>query len=223
MSRCKLTERTSIDLLKLIGSVPDPFRAIELAKSQLQEQGSQYEQIERLRSENTKLKERLTRRERNESSESGGDSSKSELVYHLSEQVGRTTQLNLELTSKLKLAEGEIDSYKRILAEYQNEISDMKVKHLNEASYNPLIIHVGNKTAINTSLFLFKINRLKVNTTKIVIEIQDQKSTQCKCIISVIFIYLCTCLLKVRNERKSNDLDLCYSWQSSDTNSLTYL
>jgi len=29
------------------------------------------------------------------------------------------------------VAEGEIESYKKILLDYQNEISGMKVKHLN--------------------------------------------------------------------------------------------
>jgi hypothetical protein len=35
------------------------------------------------------------------------------------------------------VAEGEIESYKKILLDYQNEISEMKVKHLNnEVSVN---------------------------------------------------------------------------------------
>ena len=52
-------------------------------------------------------------------------------MIHLSEQVALTTSHNLDLTSKLKLAEGEIESYKKLLQNYHNEISEMKVKHLN--------------------------------------------------------------------------------------------
>lgn len=66
-----------------------------------------------------------------------------ELIYQLSEQVGITTSLNLELTSKLKLSEGEIESYKKILVDYQNEISEMKVKHLNEASEVVIVKFLG--------------------------------------------------------------------------------
>ncbi len=53
------------------------------------------------------------------------------IIYHLSQKVALTTSLNLDLKSKLKLAEGEIESYKKILHDYQTEISEMKVKHLN--------------------------------------------------------------------------------------------
>ena len=66
---------------------------------------------------------------RKESKQSEDDK---ELIYHLSEQVAITSSLNLDLTSRLKLSEGEIESYKKILLDYQNEISDMKLKHLNE-------------------------------------------------------------------------------------------
>lgn len=57
-----------------------------------------------------------------------------ELILHLSEQVAKTTSLNLDLASKLKINEGEIESYKKILLDYRNELSEMKVKQLNEAS-----------------------------------------------------------------------------------------
>ena len=119
-------------------NTPDPFRAIAVAaKSQCQETTTTTdEQIKKLQIENKELKKALANYKYSHASntKSATSDSDKELVYHLSEQVGITTQLNLELTSKLKLAEGEIDSYKRILQEYQNEISDMKVKHLNEAS-----------------------------------------------------------------------------------------
>ena len=57
-----------------------------------------------------------------------------ELIQHLSDQVAKTTSLNLDLTTKLKISEGEIESYKKILIDYQNQLSEMKVKHINEAS-----------------------------------------------------------------------------------------
>lgn len=47
-----------------------------------------------------------------------------------------TTSSNLDLTSKLKLSEGEIDSYKKLLIDLQNQISEMKVKSLNNEVNN---------------------------------------------------------------------------------------
>lgn len=134
-NRCKTTETNSIDLFKLLTNVPDPFPVIELVH-QFNETDV-YEQIEKLQTENKDLKEALNAysneinlmTKQTQSKQSEEDK---ELIYHLSEQVGITTQLNLELTSKLKLSEGEIESYKKILVDYQNEISEMKVKHLNE-------------------------------------------------------------------------------------------
>jgi hypothetical protein len=55
-----------------------------------------------------------------------------ELILRLHEQVAHTTTINLDLTSKLKISEGEIETYKKILVDYQNELSQMKLKQLNE-------------------------------------------------------------------------------------------
>ena len=77
----------------------------------------------------------------------------------MSEQVALTTSLNLDLKSKLKLAEGEIESYKKILHDYQTEISEMKVKHLNsevrdsKKHFRKQILE--KKILINVFLFFF--------------------------------------------------------------------
>jgi hypothetical protein len=54
------------------------------------------------------------------------------LIKLLSEQVAKTTSLNLELTTKLKISEGEIQSYKKLITDFQAELSEMKVKQLSE-------------------------------------------------------------------------------------------
>lgn len=139
-NRCKNTERNSGNLFRLLTDVPDPFPVIELVK-QLNETDI-YDKINKLQKENKDLKEALnaysneislmTKQDFFSVKESKQSEEDKELIYQLSEQVGITTSLNLELTSKLKLSEGEIESYKKILVDYQNEISEMKVKHLNE-------------------------------------------------------------------------------------------
>lgn len=130
---CKTTETRRLDLLKFLTNVPDPFPVIELVR-----QCDDFEQVAKLKTENKDLKEALNAYRNEISLMTNQESKQSEddkdLILHLSEQVGITTSLNLELTSRLKLAEGEIESYKKILVDYQNEISEMKVKHLNEAS-----------------------------------------------------------------------------------------
>lgn len=49
--------------------------------------------------------------------------------------MSKATKTNLDLTSKLKISEAEIESYKKILQEYQHELSEMKIKNINEASF----------------------------------------------------------------------------------------
>jgi len=132
----KQTQSKGINLLKLLTNVPDPFPVIELVRQFSENQV--YEQAYKLQAENRSLQENLNAYKYEislmQKQESRQVEEEKELILNLSEQVGLTTSLNLELTSRLKLAEGEIESYKKILVDYQNEISGMKVKHLNEAS-----------------------------------------------------------------------------------------
>ena len=55
-----------------------------------------------------------------------------ELILRLTDNVTKTSSLNLELSSKLKISEGEIESYKKLLSDYQKELFEMKNKHINE-------------------------------------------------------------------------------------------
>jgi hypothetical protein len=55
-----------------------------------------------------------------------------ELIERLSEQISKETSTNIDLSTKLKIAEGEIENYKKILFDYQSELSQMKVRNLNE-------------------------------------------------------------------------------------------
>jgi hypothetical protein len=57
-------------------------------------------------------------------------------VRQLYEQISKTTNSNLDLTAKLEVAENEIESYKKILNNYQNEISDLKIKFINSETIN---------------------------------------------------------------------------------------
>ncbi len=136
LAHYKTTQSKGVDLLKLLTNVPDPFPVIELVR-QFNE-SEVYEQAYKLQAENRSLQENLNAYKYEISlmnkQESRQIEEDKDLILNLSEQVGLTTSLNLELTSRLKLAEGEIESYKKILVDYQNEISDMKVKHINEAS-----------------------------------------------------------------------------------------
>lgn len=96
--------------------------------------------ILKLQSENKSLRERL---EAASGADGGGDSSsmaptkqqnqqQKEIILKLTDKVTKATSLNLELSSKLKISEGEIESYKKLLSDYQNELFEMKNKHINE-------------------------------------------------------------------------------------------
>ena len=88
----------------------------------------------KLQNENKLLRDKLE-----ESSVGAGSkqsksmSADKELILKLTENVTKASSLNLDLTSKLKISEGEIESYKKLLSDYQNELFEMKNKHINEA------------------------------------------------------------------------------------------
>lgn len=63
----------------------------------------------------------------------------------LSEQVAQTSAENLELKSRLRISEAGVESYKRILADMQQELTDVKHKQL-QAELN----FVPKSTSINT-------------------------------------------------------------------------
>lgn len=90
----------------------------------------------KLQNENKQLREKLEAQQQQQ--QSGGSNQRSmsadkELILKLTENVTKASSLNLELTSKLKISEGEIESYKKLLTDYQNELFEMKNKHINEA------------------------------------------------------------------------------------------
>ena len=120
-----------------------------------------YQQVKLLQNENKQLREALSafsnELEVNNNNPTTAATSTThnredkELIKRLTEQVTKATSLNVDLTSRLKLSEGEVESYKKILIEYQNELSEMKLKHLNEAS------GFFNSTHL-TTLFLITFN-----------------------------------------------------------------
>ena len=59
-----------------------------------------------------------------------------ELIKQLYEQISKTTSLNLDLNARLEVAESEIESYKKILSNYQNKISEMKIKCIEDNNNN---------------------------------------------------------------------------------------
>lgn len=60
------------------------------------------------------------------------DNKEKELILSLSEQITNTMAINIDLTSKLKITEGELDSYKKLLSDYKSQLSEMKCKQINE-------------------------------------------------------------------------------------------
>jgi hypothetical protein len=50
------------------------------------------------------------------------------------------------LTARLEVAENEIESYKKILNNYQNEISDLKIKFINSETISNKQQHQANGT-----------------------------------------------------------------------------
>lgn len=121
--RCKSTETTCVDLFKLLTNVPDPFPVIESVKTNKSEiQLSK--KILKLQNENKQLRENMPNKNKMTPDK--------ELILKLTENVTKTSSLNLELRSKLKISEGEIESYKKLLSDYQNELFELKNKHINE-------------------------------------------------------------------------------------------
>lgn len=103
--------------------------------------------ILKLQSENKTLRERLEAASGGAVDGGGGDSmaptkqqnqQQKEIILKLTDKVTKATSLNLELTSKLKISEGEIESYKKLLSDYQNELFEMKNKHINEVKKSDL-------------------------------------------------------------------------------------
>lgn len=125
----------------------DPFPVIESIKTNKSEIHLS-KKILKLQSENKTLRERLEAAsgvgggaDGVSGAGGGGDSmaptkqqnqQQKEIILKLTDKVTKATSLNLELTSKLKISEGEIESYKKLLSDYQNELFEMKNKHINE-------------------------------------------------------------------------------------------
>lgn len=94
-----------------------------------------HKHINKLQSENKSLRDKIDHLTEDLNASKKDSEKDKELILHLSEKVAKTTSLNLDLASRLKINEAEIESYKKILIDYRNELSEMKVKQLNEASY----------------------------------------------------------------------------------------
>lgn len=84
--------------------------------------------ILKLQNENKTLREKLSELSPNKSKMAA----EKEIILRLTDNVTKTSSLNLELSSKLKISEGEIESYKKLLSDYQKELFEMKNKHINE-------------------------------------------------------------------------------------------
>lgn len=150
-SRTRANEITCTHLYKLLANVPgnycepsciavfvtfsnfflDPFPFIEQVKS-----NKSNKQINRLQLENKTLKDKiqLLEKELNRVRNAEADNKEKELILSLSEQITNTMAVNIDLTSKLKINEGELDSYKKLLSDYKSQLSEMKCKQINEVS-----------------------------------------------------------------------------------------
>lgn len=86
--------------------------------------------------ENKTLKDKiqLLEKELTRVRQAEGDNKEKELILSLSEQITNTMAMNIDLTSKLKINEGELESYKKLLSDYKAQLSEMKCKQINEAS-----------------------------------------------------------------------------------------
>ena len=111
----------------------DPFPVIESLKTNKSELQLS-KRVLKLQNENKSLKEKLSTCALNNESMQQKMAADKELILRLSEDVTKATTHNLDLTSKLKISEGEIESYKKLLVQYQSELSEMKNKHINEVS-----------------------------------------------------------------------------------------
>lgn len=166
--RCKSNESTCVDLFKLLTAVPDPFPVIEIFKELSDTDLSQ--QIQLLQKENKDLKATLNAytneinlMNKQESKQTEQDK---ELIQHLSDQVAKTTSLNLDLTTKLKISEGEIESYKKILIDYQNQLSEMKVKHINELNKSEYSSLTNNQKQENDNINNNKLRKTDLSQTQ---------------------------------------------------------
>lgn len=115
-------------------NLKDPFPVIESLKTNKSELQLS-KRVLKLQNENKSLREKLNTATLNNESMLPNKqkiAADKELILRLSENVTKATTLNLDLTSKLKISEGEIESYKKLLIDYQNELSEMKNKHINE-------------------------------------------------------------------------------------------
>lgn len=136
--RCRTIERDHVELFELLVTVPDPYPILDLYRKQ---NGSESDsssslalnaRVKRLESENKRLREELD--EANQKYKLHMKSQKStkdneDLIDNLTKEVAKTTSINFDLTSQLKISQGEIESYKKILVDYQNKLTEMKIKY----------------------------------------------------------------------------------------------
>lgn len=132
--RCRTIERNHVELFELLVTVPNPLPILDLYQKQTNNNNNNSESenglIKRLESENKRLREELD--EANQKYKlhiKRGTKDNEDLIDSLTKEVAKTTSINFELTSQLKISQGEIESYKKILVDYQNKLTEMKVKY----------------------------------------------------------------------------------------------
>ena len=129
------------NLNTILNSYIEPTQVIEqLTKNEIK----QNELIQKLKSEIKSLKDSANELNKKEKKQNGGDS---ELIRHLSAKVSKTLAVNTNLNTKLKVAQSEIESLKKLVITFRNggglppssTINGKSVKKQNSDSLSKII------------------------------------------------------------------------------------